>query len=106
MEASHSARRPRRGRLLALLLTTVVVGATVTGTAVSTASGSGAATVNVTRAMNSVDYTILDIQKEEASQNTFAAGFYDRLVALNPKGDIVPYLGTPTKVTTKFATFK
>jgi peptide/nickel transport system substrate-binding protein len=106
LEASHSARRPRRRGLLAILLATVVVGTTIAGTVVSTASGSGAATITVTRSMNSVDYTILDIQKEEASQNTFAAGFYDRLVAMNPKGDIVPYLGTPTKVTTKSITFK
>jgi ABC-type oligopeptide transport system substrate-binding subunit len=74
--------------------------------ATSSAVGArGAAPVNIKLPLT-LDYTTFDIQSEEASQNTFASGFYDRLVAIDPNGKIVPYIATPTRVTTTAVTFK
>jgi peptide/nickel transport system substrate-binding protein len=96
------SRGTTRRSALGLLIAAGVVALMATSSAVG---ARGAAPVNIKLPLT-LDYTTFDIQSEEASQNTFASGFYDRLVAIDSTGKIVPYIATPTQVTTTAVTFK
>ena len=84
----------------------IIAGAVAVMPAAAALGARGASSSVDLRVPLTLDYTTFDIQSEEASQNTFASGFYDRLVAIDPNGKTVPYIATPTKVTTTAVTFK
>jgi peptide/nickel transport system substrate-binding protein len=104
MDVQGSGRWARRSAVR-LLLVTLVVGATVAATAVTTASGRGAATVTLTLSYVG-DYTPFDLQADEAGLNTQIYAAYDRVLAYDKNGKIVPYIGsvvsqTPSSITVK-----
>jgi peptide/nickel transport system substrate-binding protein len=81
-----------------------VVALVVAATAVATASGGGSA--GVTIALAGQDWPTLDIQVQSPTLNYWEMGLYDNLVALDAKGNFVPYVATSWKATPRAVTFQ
>lgn len=101
-------RAGRRRRAITLMLGAAVSLALIfgVGTGVSGVATGGSAAAYSVNILQTSDPITLDHQRYQGAGNSVIAAAYDRLVALGPKGKVVPYLATSWKITPDSVTFK